>query len=292
MPFIKHRLGNTFYELKGSSNNKNRLPVIYLHGGPGGSSKNSAKLFNLNTNRQIIFYDQIGGGRSSAIGKKHWRIESFVYELDYLASYLNIDSFHIYSGSWGTTLALEFYLRKNKNRVKSIVFQSPLFCTQDWANDATILIKALPSKTQRIIEVCHEIGATDSAVYRQAMQEYYLKHVLRNEKKLKAFMKSMEGNINGRKIYEYMWGPSEFGPTGTLKNYNRVKDLKKIKIPTLFIAGEYDEARPVTVKKYKDMTSNAKIEIIPNASHALLQEEPKKIINICSRFYKDVENNA
>ena len=53
-------------------------------------------------------------------------------------------------------------------------------------------------KSQKIVNYYHEIEATDSKVYQMAVMEYYLKHVLRNKKLLKAKRKP---NVNGEKIY-------------------------------------------------------------------------------------------
>lgn len=291
MPFFKHDIGTTYYETKGKSD-ETHLPLVLLHGGPGGSAIGLNALFRLASHRKIIAYDQAGGGRSRPTDPKHWRIDSFVKELDALADRLKLDEFHIYSASWGTTLALEFYLRKNKGRVRSLTFQSPMFSAHDWAADAEILVRALPKKTRRIIEVCHEIGATDSVVYKEAMKEYYLRHCVRSETAMKKLFASFKTNTHGMKIYEHMWGPSEFQPTGTLKNYDRVNQLSKVKVPTLFLVGEHDEARPETVQRYAGKIKGAVAQIIPDASHSLLIETPKQVLPAVAAFLRAVETPA
>ncbi|MEJ0057298.1 MAG: hypothetical protein WDN75_17555 [Bacteroidota bacterium] len=40
-----------------------------------------------------------------------------------------------------------------------------------------------------------------------------------------------------------MWGSTEFNAIGN-KNFDRVNRLHELKLPVLFIAGRYDEARP------------------------------------------------
>ena len=49
-------------------------------------------------------------------------------------------------------------------------------------------------------------------------------------------------------LYGYMWGPSEFTISGTLKDYNGTSFLPMIKVPTLFTVGEFDEINPDIVK--------------------------------------------
>ena len=284
MPFIQHKFGKTHYTKKG---NGNKTPIIWLHGGPGGTHDPKSSVFNLADQRKVYCYTQIGSGKSSPTSKKYWTIKTFVEELDLLIKAWGLTEFHLMGGSWGTTLALEYYLRKKGKGVKSIVFQSPMFSAKDWHNDAKKLIQKMSAKDQKIIRYCHEIEATDSKVYKKAMMNYYLKHVLRNKKELlKAFSKP---NPTGNQIYEYMWGASEFEPTGTLKTYNQVHQLKKIKIPCLIICGEHDEATPETGIKYANLIEHASFSIIKGASHAIFKEKPQVITKVINQFLAEME---
>ncbi|WP_127716923.1 proline iminopeptidase-family hydrolase [Halobacteriovorax sp. HLS] len=280
MAKIKHKFGTTYYEKKGR---KNKTPIVCLHGGPGGTSKNLRPMLELSDERQVYIYDQIGGGKSSEIEQKLWKIETFVEELDILIKEWGLDEFYLMGGSWGTTLALEYYLRKKNNKIKGLIFQSPMFSAKDWQRDANDLIAKLPKKTKKVISFCHQIGATDSKVYKEAMMEYYSRHVFRNKKKLLE-RSAKNTNEHGEKVYMHMWGPSEFMATGTLKKYTRVKDLGKISIPTLFICGFYDEARPSTAKKYVAKIKDARLSVIKGASHAILSERPKEMLKVVKKF--------
>ena len=282
MAKLKHKFGSTYYEKRGRVG---ATPIVCLHGGPGGMSKKMTPLFELATDRQVFLYDQIGGGRSSEIPQKLWKIETFVEELDILVKHWKLDEFYLMGGSWGTTLALEYYLRKGK-KVKGLIFQSPMFRARDWQEDANILIEKLPAKYRKIINYCHEIGATDSKVYKEAVIEYYSRHVFRNKAKLVENSKKKNVNPHGEKVYEYMWGPSEFMATGTLKSYNRVKDLSKIKVPTLFICGQYDEATPITASRYVTKIKDSKLKVIKGASHSILSEKPGDMLKVMREFLK------
>ncbi len=284
MAFIKHKFGKTYYQ-KIKCSKKNKGPaIIFLHGGPGGTHQSFLKLSALSQNHDLYLYDQIGGGQSSPISQKDWKIETFVYELNYLIKVWKLEEFILLGGSWGTTLLLEYYLKTKDKRIKKIIFQSPLFSTSDWEMDAKYLIKKLPKPIQKIISYCHEIGATDSKVYKNAIFEYYKRFVLRDEKILK--QKPKRPNLHGNKVYEFMWGPSEFKATGTLKNYERKKRLREVAIPVLLICGEHDEATPKTVKKYQKLFPDAKIKVVKNASHSIARENPKEYIKIVKEFIK------
>ena len=280
MPKIKHKYGSTYYEKKGR---KNKTPIVCLHGGPGGTCVGQRPMLELSDERQVFIYDQIGGGKSSETPKNLWKIETFVSELDILLKEWGIDEFYLMGGSWGTTLALEYYLRKKGKGIKGLIFQSPMFSAKDWQNDANELISKLPKQTKKVISFCHQIGATDSKVYKEAMIEYYSRHVFRNKKKLKD-RSAKKTNQHGENVYMHMWGPSEFMATGTLKKYTRLGDLSKIKVPTLFICGHYDEATPKTAKKYVTKIKDAKLKVIKGASHAILSEKPKEMLKEVRNF--------
>lgn len=289
MPFIEHRFGKTYYQRRGSKKAPG-LPLVCLHGGPGGHSRYMTDLFELSCERRVFIYDQIGGGRSSATNRSRWTINTFVNELKILIKAWELDEFHLFGGSWGTTLGLEYYLATSGKKVRSLVFQSPLFSTADWERDAGKLIRGLPREQQKVIKYCHEIGATDSKVYEEAMKAYYANHVCRNKQRLKRMFATP--NPNGGKIYQHMWGPSEFKATGTLRSYNKVSSLKKIACPVLVICGEHDEARPATGKRYSRSFRNGSFAEIRGASHAILAEKPKQLTRTIGAFISqyDQEN--
>ena len=66
-------------------------------------------------------------------------------------------------------------------------------------------------------------------------------------------------------LLEHMWGPSDFTVTGSLKSFDRTSELGTLTMPVLFHCGEFDEARPNTVREHAALTPNAEVAIIPGA---------------------------
>jgi proline iminopeptidase len=157
----------------------------------------------------------------------------------------------------------------------------------DWQSDAQRLIKQMSREDQKVIRYCHEIGATDASVYQAVMRRYYRKHVLRNDKKLDAMFS--RDNPRGAAIYEHMWGPSEFVATGTLKDHDRTPDLTSVKIPTLIVCGEHDEATPTTGQRYAKQLPNGQFEMIRGASHVIWEEQPARLRRTINRFLTGIE---
>ncbi|MBT4792513.1 MAG: proline iminopeptidase-family hydrolase [Halobacteriovoraceae bacterium] len=280
MPRFTSKLGSTFYLKKGRLNNK--VPLICCHGGPGGNHLSLKPLLELSKSRQVTIFDQIGSGNSSSTTKSKWNITAFCKNLNELISHLGYDQVILYGSSWGGTLILEYY-KRYPNKVTGLIFHSSLICEKRWKQDAKKLIKALPQKQQNIINTCEKITATDAKVYKQAMLEYYKKHVCRvkgifDNKKPKSKIKFNED------LYQHMWGPSEFCATGTLKGYNGIATLSKISVPTLFLCGEYDESTPHSNKFFARKVKGSQIEVVSNASHSSLRERKVYTLQILNKF--------
>jgi len=85
-------------------------------------------------------------------------------------------------------------------------------------------------------------GNYQEPLYQKAMKKFYAKYVF-GANAVKANLDSIMATVN-KDIYAYMWGPSEFMVTGTLKGSDGAEILKEIIVPTLFTAGEFDEILP------------------------------------------------
>ncbi|MFN9204270.1 MAG: alpha/beta fold hydrolase, partial [Gemmatimonas sp.] len=90
-------------------------------------------------------------------------------------------------------------------------------------------------------------------------------------------------------IYRQMWGPTEFRSTGSLRTWTRAADLAAITVPTLFIAGEFDEARPTTLEEFRRTMRAARLVTIPGAAHAAMREKPAEYLAALRSFLADVE---
>ncbi len=85
-------------------------------------------------------------------------------------------------------------------------------------------------------------------------------------------------------FYGYMWGPSEFTVTGTLKNYDRSNQLAGITVPTLFTCGEFDEATPAANNYYKSLIPGSEIHVFSGASHAHHLEKSAEFLSVVRDF--------
>lgn len=281
--------GKIWYKIVGEGDG---IPLLILHGGPGGRSCGMIPGFSLlSTDRPVIFYDQLGSGNSDRPSDTTlWKTERFVNEIDYLRRALNLDELHILGHSCGSTFLIEYMVTKKPVGVKSVIFSSPMISTPDWIADAKLLLSQLPTNIRDTINKYETLKNYSAPAYLAATDSFYARHLIRKSWPYKSVACENVGGFN-EAIYNYMWGPTEFTATGTLLNFDRTSDLDKIKEPILFVSGEYDEARPETMFKYQKLSNNAIVEIIDDAAHVTIIDQPEKVAKVIGSFLKNIDNN-
>jgi len=265
--FVDVKGGKVWYRIMGSGN---KTPLLLLHGGPGSTSYYLSPLKSIAKDRPVIFFDQLGCGRSTHITDTSlMTMDNYVEQIETLKNKLGLKEYYLYGHSWGTMLGIDYYL-KHPQGIKAIIFGSPLFSTDLWIKDADTLIMSLPDSIQQVINLSKKNNNYSSLEYQKAIHAYS-ENFTRRTNHYPADVDSTSKTF-GDNVYQYMWGPSEFEATGTLKYYNRMADLHKINIPVLLTAGEYDEARPSTVKYYESLIPNAKFVFIRGAGHITMMD--------------------
>ncbi|MEM7445213.1 MAG: prolyl aminopeptidase [Pseudomonadota bacterium] len=117
------------------SGNPDGVPVVFLHGGPGaGASPLHRRFFDPNHYRIVIF-DQRGAGRSRPLGEVADNTpDDLVSDIERLRQHLDINRWHVFGGSWGSTLGL-LYAQSHPQRCISLVLRGIFLMRQhelDW----------------------------------------------------------------------------------------------------------------------------------------------------------------
>jgi proline iminopeptidase len=89
--------------------NPDGVPVVFLHGGPGGGCTASHRRFFDPARYRIILFDQRGSGRSTPLGETRENTTPLlVADIEAIREHLGIERWHVFGGSWGSTLALAY----------------------------------------------------------------------------------------------------------------------------------------------------------------------------------------
>ncbi|MEM6304957.1 MAG: prolyl aminopeptidase [Pseudomonadota bacterium] len=111
------------------------IPVLVLHGGPGGGCSPSMRRYFDPAVYRVILFDQRGCGRSrphsSVTDNTTWHL---VADIELIRERLGIESWIVFGGSWGATLSL-IYAQAHPDRVRNLVLRGVFLMTQselDW----------------------------------------------------------------------------------------------------------------------------------------------------------------
>lgn len=114
-----------YYE---ESGNPKGDPVVFVHGGPGGGSSPKNRRYFDPEHYRIILFDQRGCGQSTPHADLRdnttWDL---VADMEKLRTHLKIEKWHVFGGSWGSTLSLA-YAETHPTHVKSLCLRGIFLC--------------------------------------------------------------------------------------------------------------------------------------------------------------------
>lgn len=106
------------------------VPVIVLHGGPGGGCSPGMRRFFDPHHYRAVLFDQRGCGRStpnaSVENNTTWDL---VADIERIREALGVDKWIVFGGSWGATLAL-VYAQTHPDRVRALVLRGVFTMTE------------------------------------------------------------------------------------------------------------------------------------------------------------------
>lgn len=255
-------------------------PVVFVHGGPGGTHLGFGGMTALANERAVIVYDQLDSGKSDHPGDpKNWRVERFVTELEAIRARLGIAKWRVVGHSWGAAVALE-YAAAHPDRIASTVLAGTYVSTPQWLMGTRLLILGLPAEVQRDIAACQNPSPPPETNCKAAEQGFYAAYNGRSDHpaptpEMLAYRNATMGRGSNNTLYRAMWGPSEFTSTGSLKTYDGSPLLAKIDgSRTLFMVGQYDEAELDLVEDYVRLTKGSELAVVPGGSHSFFSERP------------------
>jgi proline-specific peptidase len=265
------------------------IPLLVLHGGPGAGHDYLGSLEGLAGGREVIFYDQLGCGRSDRPDDASlWKIDRFVAEVDAVREALGLDEIHLLGQSWGGWLAIEYMLTRPSG-VVGLVLASTSASIRQFVAEAEDLKAALPPEVYETMRRHEAAGELHHPDYERAVMEFYRRHLCRLDPWPEALQRSVE-NLDGNPVYETMNGPNEFLVIGNLKNWDREGRLGEIGVPTLVTVGRYDEITPACAETIHDGIAGSELAVFEESSHTAHLEEEEEYLRTVGDFLARVEN--
>lgn len=284
MPFMGYK---TYYRTVGERTDK--APLILLHGGPGSTHNYFEVLDRVaeEDGRMLVMYDQIGCGNSYVDGRPDlWTAETWVNELIALRKHLGLDTCHLLGQSWGGMLLLTYICGYEHSGVKSGILSSTLPASWLWGIEQARMIKELPEEYQEAIKTATETGDYSSDIYQRAEEEYMLRHAA-GKPDPNGPECLLRKKRTGRESYVVGWGPNEYTPMGTLKDYDVIDRLKDIKEPCLVINGGNDLCTPYIAKVMYDNIPNSRWELFRECRHMCFVEDNDHYVEVLKEWLNE-----
>lgn len=287
IPFAEYQ---TYYRITGDPASR-KTPLLLLHGGPGSTHNYFEVLDALaeEDGRQLITYDQLGCGNSYLDGHPElWRMETWLKELTVLREALDLREVCLLGQSWGGMLALEYVCNHPHGGVKGVILSSTLPASRLWGEEQQRMIGQLPKEMQSAIRRATETGDYSDPAYQAAEDTYMQLHAagpygpdapecLRRPKR------------SGRESYLTAWGPNEFTPTGTLKDFDVTGRLQDIDVPALIISGGNDLCTPCIAKLMYDRIPHARWELFRTCRHMCFAEDTPRYMALLKEWMAELE---
>lgn len=269
--------GRVWYRIVGTD--KKEAPILCVHGGPGVPHDYLIPMENMAIDRPVIFYDQLGCGNSDRPDAPElWTKEFFADELDNVREGLGLDEMYLLGQSWGTMLAAYYMIYHTQKGIKGSILAGPLFNSEMQMVDVKALMAKMSKKSQEVFHA-YEAGEPCSQEDLDAVfSEFNHKHICRLDPWPDCVNACYEKE--GHQVYNAMWGPGEVFCTGNLRDFDVTPRMNEIKVPVLFICGEHDEQRPVTVWKHHMLVPNSKFVVMEDCSHMQHVEKPEEFRDI------------
>jgi len=260
------------------------LPLLAVHGGPGLPHDYIRSLERLADEREVIFWDQLGCGNSERPSNVElWTMQRSVAEMDAVVQALGLNGFHIFGNSWGGMLAQQYALDV-ASRAASLTISNSIASIPLFSGMVERLKTQLDPATQAAIDRHEAGGTTNSAEYQAAIRtwnETYLCRQLPWPKELEDAFRGM-----GAEIFETMFGPSDFRIVGTIRSWDVFDRLHEITLPTLIVAGRFDECAPEHMWEMHQRIDGSRFELFESSAHMPFIEEPHRFDQVMRDFLR------
>ncbi|MBK8485049.1 MAG: proline iminopeptidase-family hydrolase [Saprospiraceae bacterium] len=259
--------------------NNPKIKVLLLHGGPGCTHEyfESFESFFPKEGIEFYYYDQLGSAYSDQPKDTSlWNLPRFVEEVEQVRKALNLnkDNFYLLGHSWGGILAAQYAL-KYQEHLKGLIISNMMMSATAYDHYAeNVLAKQMDPKVLMEVRAIEANGDFTNPRYMELLlSNFYVKHILRIP--IEHWPDAVNRNFNklNATIYTTMQGPSEFGISGNLENWDITKELSTIEVPTLVIGSTFDTMDPDHMKWVSTQLKNGSFLLCPKGSHMSMWDD-------------------
>jgi proline iminopeptidase len=276
--------------------NNSRIKVLLLHGGPatGHEYMECFESFFPKEGFEFYEYDQLGAVNSDQPRDSSlWTTDRYVEEVEQVRKAIGADenNFYVLGNSWGGILGMAYAL-KYQAHIKGLLICDMVASCPDYGKYADdVLAKQMDPKVLAEIRGIEAKGDFSNPRYMELLiPDYYHEHICRLAEWPEPVTRAFKHGNN--EIYTIMQGPSEFGISGRLANWDVKDRLKEIKCPTLMVGAKFDTMDPKAMEEQSKAVQHGRYLYCPNGSHLCMWDDQEIFMSGVIKFIKDVDGGA
>lgn len=281
--------------------NPEGTPVVFLHGGPGAGSAPDHRRFFDPAAYRIVILDQRGAGRSRPQGElKDNTTPHLIADLEALRTFLEIERWVVFGGSWGSTLALA-YAQAHPEQVRGLILRGiflgrpseiewfldgmRMIFPEEWARFSSFLPAG--ERGDLLNNYYRRLSDPDPAVHLPAARvwstfEGCCSTLLPNPGTVAAFGEDAMALNLARIEAHYFINSIFLPPNSLLENLERIR-----KIPAVIVQGRYDVVCPITTAhELHQAWPEAEYIVVPDAGHSAMEPGIRKALIAATERFK------
>ena len=261
------------------SGNKNGIPIVYLHGGPGDHITPIHRRWYNPKDYFIILFDQRGCGQSKPLNHtKKNNTHLLIRDMETIRNHLKIDKWIVAGGSWGSSLAL-IYTIHYPSKVLAMLLRGIYDLSKD-----DVLDQVYPEEKDKLYSLLNIKNKSE----KDKQIKKTLSRKTKKRRELIKFMKNDEPMFIDSKPNKTNYKDSEtltiignhyelnhfFVPTGFIyKHISRIKH-----IPTILVEGRYDIITPMRMAYRLSKALKCELRIVKSGHSAMEENITKELI--------------
>lgn len=305
-PFAQGRLDldgrhAMYWEVSGNPEGR---PVVFLHGGPGAGAGPDHRRFFDPRHYRIVIFDQRGAGRSAPLGElADNTTQDLISDMERLRDHLGIMRWHVFGGSWGSTLALA-YAQAHPERVSALVLRGIFLGSQQeidwflygmgrifpehWRN----FVADIPEAERGDLMAAYEkrLNHPDAKVHLHAARAWSVYEgscstLLPSPQTVAAFGEERHALGLSRIEAHYFKHGVFLGEGELLAGVQRIRN-----IPATIVQGRYDIVCPIaTADALHQVWPEADYLVVPDAGHSAMEPGIRRALVAATERYKAME---
>lgn len=296
-------LHEIYYEEVG---NKDGVPIVFLHGGPGGGLHKEYRRFFDPAHYRVILFDQRGAGQSTPSAETEENTTwDLVRDIELIRKHLGIRKWIVFGGSWGSTLALAYGVT-HPDKVLGVILRGVFLCRKselEWFYQSGAhqifpdewegYLEPIPQdEREDLIAAYHRrlFGEDEAAQLRCALAwskwEAATSRLYRNEKAVADFEDPKLALAFARIENHYFVNGAFFESDNfLLENVEKLREK-----PCIIVQGRYDVVCPMrSAWDLHRAWPEAELVVVPDSGHSALEPGISKELVRATEAFKQIK---